>query len=147
MSCRYSHNSLCRYIFIHLMTLFNRLQKTEQVLNSVVFLTGESNVYTLGTIGAHRVVTTKLPSVGRTREAMTAAGNTTTRLLGIFQKVCGYFVTLKLIFSFQVLYFRHPRIKASFDVEAFRSTSYLSNINICIFALNSVRICDYKTCF
>ncbi|XP_072939369.1 uncharacterized protein [Epargyreus clarus] len=48
---------------------------------------GESNVYTLGTIGAHRVVTTKLPSVGRTREAMTAAGNTTTRLLGIFQKV------------------------------------------------------------
>lgn len=50
-------------------------------------MTGESNVYTLGTIGAHRVVTTKLPSVGRTREAMTAAGNTTTRLLGIFQKV------------------------------------------------------------
>lgn len=48
---------------------------------------GESNVYTLGTIGSHRVVTTKLPSVGRTREAMTAAGNTTTRLLGIFQKV------------------------------------------------------------
>ncbi|XP_045535112.1 uncharacterized protein LOC106717692 isoform X1 [Papilio machaon] len=48
---------------------------------------GESNVYTLGTIGTHRVVTTKLPSVGRTREAMTAAGNTTTRLLGIFQKV------------------------------------------------------------
>ncbi|XP_053603563.1 uncharacterized protein LOC128671256 isoform X2 [Plodia interpunctella] len=48
---------------------------------------GESNVYSLGTIGAHRVVTTKLPSVGRTREAMTAAGNTTTRLLGIFQKV------------------------------------------------------------
>ncbi|XP_039749383.1 uncharacterized protein LOC120626142 isoform X1 [Pararge aegeria] len=48
---------------------------------------GESNVYTLGTIGAHRVVTTKLPSVGRTREAMTAAGNTTTRLLGTFQKV------------------------------------------------------------
>ncbi|CAG4992747.1 unnamed protein product [Parnassius apollo] len=50
-------------------------------------ITSESNVYTLGTIGAHRVVTTKLPSVGRTREAMTAAGNTTTRLLGIFQKV------------------------------------------------------------
>lgn len=48
---------------------------------------GESNVYTLGTIGAHRVVTTKLPSVGRTREAMTAAGSTTTRLLGTFQKV------------------------------------------------------------
>ncbi|KAL5277264.1 hypothetical protein ACFFRR_002473 [Megaselia abdita] len=48
---------------------------------------GESNVYTLGNIGAHRIVTTKLPSIGSTREAMTAAGNTTTRLLGTFQKV------------------------------------------------------------
>ncbi|XP_030755765.1 uncharacterized protein LOC115882072 isoform X2 [Sitophilus oryzae] len=48
---------------------------------------GESNVYTLGNIGAHRVVSTKLPTVGHTREAMTAAGNTTTRLLGTFQKV------------------------------------------------------------
>lgn len=44
--------------------------------------TGESNVYTLGNIGTHRIVCTKLPSVGHTREAMTAAGNTTTRLLG-----------------------------------------------------------------
>jgi hypothetical protein len=43
---------------------------------------GESNVYTLGTLGCHRVVTTKLPTAGHTREAMTAAGNTTTRLLG-----------------------------------------------------------------
>lgn len=50
-------------------------------------ISGESNVYTLGNIGAHRIVCTKLPSVGHTREAMTAAGNTTTRLLGTFQKV------------------------------------------------------------
>ncbi|XP_065202307.1 uncharacterized protein LOC135832761 isoform X2 [Planococcus citri] len=48
---------------------------------------GESNVYTLGNIGIHRVVCTKLPTVGHTREAMIAAGNTTTRLLGTFQKV------------------------------------------------------------
>ncbi|OXA52677.1 hypothetical protein Fcan01_12133 [Folsomia candida] len=48
---------------------------------------GESNVYTLGNMGAHRVVSTKLPSVGHTREAIIAAGNTTTRLLGTFQKV------------------------------------------------------------
>lgn len=48
---------------------------------------GESNVYTLGNIGSHRIVCTKLPSVGHTREAMTAAGNTTTRLLGTFQRV------------------------------------------------------------
>lgn len=53
---------------------------------------GESNVYTLGNIGAHRIVSTKLPSVGSTREALTAAGNTTTRLLGTFQKVDYVFI-------------------------------------------------------
>lgn len=53
----------------------------------ILFRLGESNVYTLGNIGAHRIVCTKLPSVGHTREAMTAAGNATTRLLGTFQNV------------------------------------------------------------
>ncbi|XP_037725387.1 uncharacterized protein LOC119556952 isoform X4 [Drosophila subpulchrella] len=53
---------------------------------------GESNVYTLGNIGAHRIVSTKLPSVGSNREAMTATGNTTTRLLGTFQKVDFVFI-------------------------------------------------------
>lgn len=48
---------------------------------------GESNVYTLGNIGAHRVVSTKLPAVGHSRSATIAAGSTTTRLLGIFQRV------------------------------------------------------------
>ncbi|KAG1652970.1 hypothetical protein GQR58_025886 [Nymphon striatum] len=48
---------------------------------------GESNVYTLGNIGAHRVVATKLPTVGHSRAAIIASGNTTTRLLGSFQKV------------------------------------------------------------
>ncbi|XP_064472327.1 uncharacterized protein LOC135386377 isoform X2 [Ornithodoros turicata] len=48
---------------------------------------GESNVYTLGNIGAHRVVSTKLPAVGNSRGAVIASGNTTTRLLGTFQKV------------------------------------------------------------
>nr|XP_027200763.1 uncharacterized protein LOC113794821 [Dermatophagoides pteronyssinus] len=49
---------------------------------------GDSNqVYTLGNIGQHRVVATKLPAVGNSRSAMIAAGNTTTRLLGTFQHV------------------------------------------------------------
>lgn len=48
---------------------------------------GESNVYTLGDMGPHRIVCTKLPTIGHTREAMTAAGNTITRLLGTFQNV------------------------------------------------------------
>ncbi|KAL1452674.1 hypothetical protein WDU94_006880 [Cyamophila willieti] len=48
---------------------------------------GESNVYTLGNMGPHRIVCTKLPTIGHTREAMTAAGNTITRLLGTFQDV------------------------------------------------------------
>ncbi|XP_070506117.1 uncharacterized protein [Chironomus tepperi] len=53
---------------------------------------GESNVYTLGNIGAHRIVSTKLPSVGSSREASIAAGNTCTRLLGTFQKVDFVFI-------------------------------------------------------
>ncbi|XP_057375241.1 uncharacterized protein LOC130696178 isoform X2 [Daphnia carinata] len=48
---------------------------------------GESNIYTLGNIGQHRVVCTKLPTVGHTREALIASGSTTTRLLGTFQAV------------------------------------------------------------
>jgi hypothetical protein len=49
-------------------------------------------VYTLGNIGAHRIVSTKLPSVGTSREASIAAGNTCTRLLGTFQKVDFVFI-------------------------------------------------------
>lgn len=74
-----------------------RLNFTFEIRMSAKFLTncfilGESNVYTLGNIGAHRIVSTKLPSVGSTREAMTATGNTTTRLLGTFQKVDYVFI-------------------------------------------------------
>lgn len=57
-----------------------------------LFILGESNVYTLGNIGAHRIVSTKLPSIGSTREASIAAGNTCTRLLGTFQKVDFVFI-------------------------------------------------------
>lgn len=49
-------------------------------------------MYTLGNIGAHRIVSTKLPSVGSSREASIAAGNTCTRLLGTFQKVDFVFI-------------------------------------------------------
>nr|XP_018908706.1 PREDICTED: uncharacterized protein LOC109038185 isoform X1 [Bemisia tabaci]XP_018908707.1 PREDICTED: uncharacterized protein LOC109038185 isoform X1 [Bemisia tabaci] len=65
----------------------NSLSSKSSLVKSTVTRFGESNVYTLGNIGTHRIVCTKLPSVGHTREAMTAAGNTTTRLLGTFQKV------------------------------------------------------------
>lgn len=56
-------------------------------MTNVLQIPGESNVYTLGNIGPHRVVSTKLPTVGHTREAIIAAGSTTTRLLGTFQAV------------------------------------------------------------
>lgn len=46
----------------------------------------------MGNIGAHRIVSTKLPSIGSTREASIAAGNTCTRLLGTFQKVDYVFI-------------------------------------------------------
>jgi len=44
---------------------------------------GESNVYTIGNVGPHRVVSTKLPQIGRQMAAQISSGNTTTRLLGI----------------------------------------------------------------
>lgn len=49
-------------------------------------------MYTLGNIGAHRIVSTKLPSIGSSRDSTIAAGNTCTRLLGTFQKVDYVFI-------------------------------------------------------
>uniref|UniRef100_K1QXS2 Uncharacterized protein n=1 Tax=Magallana gigas TaxID=29159 RepID=K1QXS2_MAGGI len=43
---------------------------------------GEFLVYTLGFIGEHKCVSTKLPEIGRSRAAQISSGNTTTRLLG-----------------------------------------------------------------
>ncbi|CAD5111430.1 DgyrCDS738 [Dimorphilus gyrociliatus] len=48
---------------------------------------GDGNVYTIGSIGKHRVVSTKLPIVGRDRSALISSGNSTTRLLGTFSDV------------------------------------------------------------
>ena len=42
-------------------------------------------MYTLGDIGNHRVVSTKLPMTGSSGNALIATGSTTTRLLGTFQ--------------------------------------------------------------
>ncbi|CCD72182.1 Winged helix-turn-helix domain-containing protein [Caenorhabditis elegans] len=53
---------------------------------------GDSNVYTLGRIGAHRVVATKLALIGDSREAITSAGSITTRLLGNFQNIEHVFI-------------------------------------------------------
>ena len=50
-------------------------------------LEGESHVYTLGYIGDFRVVSTKLPAIGRAQAAQIASGNTTTRLLGTFSEI------------------------------------------------------------
>ena len=47
-----------------------------------IFFSGESNVYTIGFIGEHKVVSTKLPAIGPGRTAQISSGNTTTRLLG-----------------------------------------------------------------
>ena len=44
-------------------------------------------MYTIGVIGPHRVVTTKLPMVGRDRAAKISSANQTTRLCGIFQDI------------------------------------------------------------
>lgn len=62
--------------------MYDDTESLYQFAEDTFTIPGESNVYTLGNIGVHRVVCTKLPTVGHTREAMIAAGNTTTRLLG-----------------------------------------------------------------
>nr|KAG5690213.1 hypothetical protein BaRGS_019009 [Batillaria attramentaria] len=48
---------------------------------------GESQVYTLGKVGKHRVVSTKLSRKGEGEEAHIASENTVTRLLETFNKV------------------------------------------------------------
>lgn len=54
----------------------------------MISILGESNVCTLGHIGQHRIVTTKLPSmIMKSPEALIAASSVITRLLGTFQKV------------------------------------------------------------
>lgn len=75
------------YVRFTTVGMFRAAPYQENHLKSLLhfLVPGESNVYTLGTLGCHRVVTTKLPTAGHTREAMTAAGNTTTRLLGRLQ--------------------------------------------------------------
>lgn len=65
----------------------------EQKTTFVKFKTeGESNVYTIGYIGEHKVVSTKLPQIGYHRAAQISSGNTTTRLLGTFQNIEHVFV-------------------------------------------------------
>jgi len=53
----------------------------------VIIFAGETQAYTVGDIGSHRCVVTKLPMTGHSREASIASGSSTTRLLGTFQGV------------------------------------------------------------
>jgi nucleoside phosphorylase len=53
---------------------------------------GDSHVYTIGKIGEHKVISTKLPSIGRLLKEKISSGSTTTRLLGAFQEVKHVFI-------------------------------------------------------
>jgi hypothetical protein len=53
---------------------------------------GDSNIYTIGKIGNHAVVATKLAVIGDSREATISAGSITTRLLGNFQYIDHVFI-------------------------------------------------------
>lgn len=70
---------------------FEKMAVDAMMTNKQTFMryatNGEANVYTLGDIGDHRVVSTKLPMTGHDRDALIATGSTTTRLLGTFQGV------------------------------------------------------------
>lgn len=76
-----------RYTTVGMLYAILDIKNEREIIYCYLLSLGESNIYTLGNIGAHRVVCTKLPTVGHTREAMIAAGSTTTRLLGTFQAV------------------------------------------------------------
>ena len=60
---------------------------------------GESNVYTIGNIGQHKVVSTKLPAIGRQMAAQISSGNTTTRLLGQWLPLVSFGLDVQLISS------------------------------------------------
>lgn len=70
---------------------FEKMAVDAMMTNKQTFMryatVGEANVYTLGDIGQHRVVSTKLPMTGSSGSALIATGSTTTRLLGTFQAV------------------------------------------------------------
>ena len=79
---------------VSLSTAFVHLYSQSRLIILKLHLsrTGEANVYTLGDLGAHRVVTTKLPmnstaTTSAGRDALIATGSSTTRLLGTFQRV------------------------------------------------------------
>ncbi|CAF2675522.1 unnamed protein product [Rotaria sp. Silwood2] len=82
-------------IAIITVNYFEKLAVDAMIENKVTFVrhkAGESNVYTIGTIGPHHVVSTKLPLIGRSRTAQISTGSTTTRLLGTFQHVQHVFI-------------------------------------------------------
>ncbi|CAF1302093.1 unnamed protein product, partial [Didymodactylos carnosus] len=82
-------------IAIITVNYFEKLAVDSMIENKVTFVrhkAGESNVYTIGTIGPHHVVSTKLPLLGRSRTAQISTGSTTTRLLGTFQHIAHVFV-------------------------------------------------------
>ena len=54
-------------------------------------------MYTIGYIGSHKIVSTKLPALGRQMAAQISSGNTTTRLLGMNQ------FNIYFVFSAQLL--------------------------------------------
>lgn len=64
----------------------HEVKSSYSLLNKFIFsdILGESNVYTIGKMGNHSVVCTKLPALGLSREATIAAGNAITRLLGYY---------------------------------------------------------------
>ncbi|CAF0984238.1 unnamed protein product [Adineta steineri] len=82
-------------IAIITVNYFEKLAVDAMIENKITFVrhkAGESNVYTIGTIGSHHVVSTKLPLIGRSRTAQISTGSTTTRLLGTFQHVEHVFI-------------------------------------------------------
>ena len=79
------------------------------VIHVNVNILGEGQVYTIGFIGKHRVVSTKLTRIGYGEGATTAAGNAVTRLLG--EKLCREDLKMKAVLkSYDVYTHTHTHI-------------------------------------
>ena len=76
-------------MFCHVLISYHQISMKVTLTRPMLTLlmSGESQAYTIGDIGGHRCVVTKLPMTGHSREASIASGSSTTRLLGTFQCV------------------------------------------------------------
>ena len=101
---------------------------------------GESNVYTTGYIGSHKVVSTKIPAFGRQMAAQISSGNTTTRLLGRYLKHHSLNIIIKFSNAMITLWCTTITIET---IPGY--SSVLFKCNRCVLICMHILLCFYMT--